>query len=243
VGHQGSKEPVDADDVCQALAVSDLQRLVGPVAEPAQLHALLGQHRRTKRAEHVVERRGAFPVAGVRPKAHQDAGVSQLAQAMLGAIVRAEEDLGELAGGEHAMLADKAHDGAVAAGEPTGEHSELLGQAAPPGGSASAAARAGSLARVVMACERPPGSQSAALPGAVMAAVTCRWAMVGGAGSKVGGRVGARGATDLEGGPCGLLGAARWQAGSFLLSGNPGCGVGRAHLEVVDDQTKQAQVG
>jgi hypothetical protein len=149
VGQQSGEEPVDAHHVGQALAVGDLQRLVGPVAEPAQLHALLGgQHRRAKRAEHVVERRGAFPVAGVRPKAHQDAGVSQLVQAMLGAIVRAEEDLGELAGGEHAMLADKAHDGAVAAGEPTGEHSELLGHAATPGESASAAARAGLLARV-----------------------------------------------------------------------------------------------
>jgi hypothetical protein len=62
-------------------------------------------------------------------------GVGQLAKAMLGAVVGVEEDLGELVGGEHAVLEHEAEDGAVAVGEPAGKGGELVGHAAPPGGS------------------------------------------------------------------------------------------------------------
>jgi hypothetical protein len=93
-----------------------------------------------------VERRGAFAVAGVGPEAGQQVGLAEFAQAMLGAVLGVEEDLGELGGGEGAVLADQAQDGAVAVGEPARQCGELVGHARPPGMSTSAGARASLLA-------------------------------------------------------------------------------------------------
>jgi len=49
---------------------------------------------------------------------------------VLGAVLGVEEHLGELVGGEHAVLVDQADDGAVAFGEPLGEHGQPLSHAA-----------------------------------------------------------------------------------------------------------------
>jgi hypothetical protein len=54
---------------------------------------------------------------------------------VLGTVVGVEEDLGELAGGEHAVLVHQADDGAVAVGEPASQRGELLGDAHLPGSS------------------------------------------------------------------------------------------------------------
>jgi hypothetical protein len=132
-GHEGGEKPVDADQVAQALAVGDLQRLVGPVAELAGLDAVLGgQHRGAGGAEHVVVGRRALAVATVGTEACEDAGVGELLEAVFGAVQGAEVDLGELVGGEHAVLVDQAEDAAVAVGEAPGEPGELIGRAPRP---------------------------------------------------------------------------------------------------------------
>lgn len=158
VAGQGDKEAVDAHHVRQALAVGDRQRLVGAVARLAGVYTLLGGHHRgTQRAEHVVVGRRALPMAGVRPEADEQTSLGEFAQAMLGAIVRVEEHMGELVGGEHAVLADQVQDGVVAVGEPAGEGGELVGHAPPPARSTSAGAGASLLACVGGGhCERPP---------------------------------------------------------------------------------------
>ncbi len=187
VRDEGGEEPVDADHVRQALAVGDLERLVGPVAQPAHVGAVLGgEHRGAQGAEHVVERGGAFAVGGLGPEAGEDAGLGEFAEAVLGAVLGGEPDLGELAGGEHAVVVDEAKDGAVALGEPPGEGGELLGGAAGArtwmlAGAGDVVVHAGHLRQ-----------ESAAVNELATGRVACRRAVVGGAGSKVGVRPGAR---------------------------------------------------
>jgi hypothetical protein len=126
----------------EALAVGDPQCLVGSAAKATDLHALLGgEHRGAKGAEDVVERRGAFAVGTVGSEPGEHVGLGELAQAMLGAVLAVKEDLGKLPGGEHAVLADQAKDGAVAVGEPAAKRGELVGHTAPPGDSTSARTR------------------------------------------------------------------------------------------------------
>jgi len=191
----GEEKPVDADHVRQALAVGDLERLVGPVAEPAHVGAVLGgEHRGAEGAEDVVERGGAFAMGSLGPEAGEDAGLGEFAEAVFGAVDRGEPDLGELAGGEHAVLVDEAKDGAVALGEPPGEGGELLGGAAGArtwmlAGAADVVVHAGHLRQ-----------ESAAVNEPVTGRVACGRASVGGAGSKVGGRPGARPAAGPAGG-------------------------------------------
>jgi hypothetical protein len=193
------KKPVDAHGVRQPLAVGDLQGLVGAVAEPADLGALLGgEDGGAQRAEDVVERGGAFAVAGVGTEAQEHAGLGELAQAVLGAVLRVEPDLGELGCGEDAVLVDEVEDGAVAVGQAAGEGGELLGDAPPPGGATPTGSRArtwaGTLARGGDVVVHAGGlrQESAALNELVTVAVTCGLVGGGGAGSEVGGRLGAR---------------------------------------------------
>jgi hypothetical protein len=130
VGGQGGEEAVDAHQVGQALAVGNLQRPVTAVAEPAHVGVLFGgQHASAGGTEHVVIWRGALPVAGVGTEAGQDTGVGELLEAVFGAVQGVEEHLGQLVGGEHAVLVDQPEDRAVAVGEAPGEAGKLVGQA------------------------------------------------------------------------------------------------------------------
>jgi hypothetical protein len=71
-------------------------------------------------------------VAGVGAKAREHRRVGELLEAVLGAVVGVEEQLGELTGGEHPVLEEQADDRAVAVGEAAGKAGQPLGQAARP---------------------------------------------------------------------------------------------------------------
>jgi hypothetical protein len=126
-------------------------------------------------------------VAGVESEAGEDVGVGELPEAVFGAVKGAEEHLGELVGGEHAVLVNQAEDRAVAVGEAPGEAGDLVGQA-PRARPRSRPGRAGGVGGQWCA----PPSGVGALNVAVTAPLTWRLRMVEGAGSKLGGRVGAR---------------------------------------------------
>jgi hypothetical protein len=66
-------------------------------------------------------------MASVGAEPGQDLGVGELAEAVLGPVLGAEEHGGGLAGGEHPVLADQGEDGPVAVGEAAGEAGELVG--------------------------------------------------------------------------------------------------------------------
>jgi len=217
VGLEGGEEAVDADGVREALAVGDLQCLVHPVAEPARLDALLGgQHGGAGGAEDVVVGGRAVAVAAVGPEAGEDLGVGELAQAVLGPVVGAEERLAELVAGEHPVLEDEAQDGAVAVGEPAGERGELLSHAASRG----AATRTRTLAGGVVLGVHAGGlrQESAALNELATGRVACARASAGGAGSKVGGRPGARPAA----GPADRPAMRRWGGCRRACGPSPG---------------------
>src|SRR6266511_4194670 len=114
---EGGEEPVDGDQVVQLLPVRDAKGVVAAVPHPGRVEAAAGgEHPRAGGAEDVVVGGGAQVAAGPEPLQHSEA--VQDDQAVLGGVEVGEGEVGELVGGEHAVLVHQLAQPQVPRGQP-----------------------------------------------------------------------------------------------------------------------------
>jgi len=126
-GDEVGAEPIHPDGVGQAQTVRDLDRAVVAVAEVlgAGVDAVLGgQGCRSGGVEHVVHRRGAAGEVGL--EAVHDPPPVQRQQAPVRCSCRGERQLGDLSGGEDAVLGQDPGQPPVTRGEVGGEVGVVL---------------------------------------------------------------------------------------------------------------------
>ena len=115
---QGAEEPVETDEMRQALAGSQVVDKAATPGEIGEVEPGLGRHERgTERPEDPVEWGRAPPRLG--SEAVEDVEGVQLREAHPGSAFAAEADLGYLCGGEHPMVVEETAEKTVPFGETT----------------------------------------------------------------------------------------------------------------------------
>jgi len=116
-----------------------------------------GEHLRAGGAEHEVPGRGPGDHQGPEPVDHLMLVEGE--QPGGGSAGGAERELGDLAGGQHAVLPDHAQQPAVPAGQPSGEGGEQVrGDREPPGAAPAGRLRSAAWERGVRRCGHGDGS-------------------------------------------------------------------------------------
>ena len=127
---QGAEEPVQADEMREALAGSEVVDEAASPREIAEVEPGLGRYEGgTERPEDPVERGRVPPRLG--SEAVEDVEGVQLRQAHPGSAFAAEADLGHLCGGENPMVIEETTEKTVPFGE-TADHTEQPSIEVPP---------------------------------------------------------------------------------------------------------------
>jgi hypothetical protein len=127
---QGAEEPVQADEMSEALAGSEVVDEAATPREIAEVEPGLSSYEGgTERPEDPVERGRVPPRFG--SEAVEDVEGVQLREAHPGSAFTAETDLGHLCGGEHPMVIEQTAYKTVPLGE-TADHTEQPSIEVPP---------------------------------------------------------------------------------------------------------------
>ena len=113
---QGAEEPVETDEMCEALAGGEVVDEAATPREIGEVNPGLDRDEAgTERPEDPVERGRAPPCSG--SEAVEDVEGVQLREAHPGSAFAAEADLGYLCGGEHPMVIEQTAEKPVPIGE------------------------------------------------------------------------------------------------------------------------------